>query len=231
MNNLSTVVALATSPTTAFNDLRERPRYWFPLLLVVLTSAAMVFWYYSYVDIDWLKDAMFSNNPKMLQLPEAQRAQTMAMMSRGAMTWGSTVGALIVVPVFLLIQALYFLVAAKVTKVPLGFKHWFSLTCWTALPALIGSIVGAILLLMSSSPQVSQGILYPLSINELITHLPMGSPGQNFLDALGIPGFLSWALMVIGVHNWSQRSWGYSLIVVFIPIVLVFGIWAAFTFN
>jgi hypothetical protein len=231
MNNIQLTVALATAPSTAFNDQRERPRYWFPLLVVVFVSTAMVVWYYSYVDIDWLKDAIFANNPKFLQMPEADRAKALAMMGRGPMLWGSAVGAMIAIPVFFLLNALYCLLAAKVTKLPQGFKHWFSLTCWTALPVVLGSIVGAIMLLMSSNPQVAPGILQPLSVNELITHLPIGSPGQGMLDSLGIPGFLSWALMVIGVHTWSQRSWLFSVIFVFIPVVLLYGIWAAVAFK
>ena len=37
MNNLALSVALATAPSSAFNELRERPRFWFPLLLIVLS--------------------------------------------------------------------------------------------------------------------------------------------------------------------------------------------------
>ena len=35
MNNLELSVALATAPSSAFAELRERPRFWFPLLLLV----------------------------------------------------------------------------------------------------------------------------------------------------------------------------------------------------
>ena len=59
MNNLDLSVALATAPSSAFADLRERPRFWFPLLLVMLSTAGMAFWYYSIVDIEWFKEAMF----------------------------------------------------------------------------------------------------------------------------------------------------------------------------
>jgi hypothetical protein len=59
----------------------------------------------------------------------------------------------------------------------------------------------------------------------------MGSPGQGFLDAVGIPGLLAWALMIIGVHTWSQRSWLFSAAFVMIPIVVIYGIWAFFAFR
>jgi len=63
MNNIALTVALATAPSTAFAELRERPRFWFPLLLVVFTTAGLNYWYYGIVDIEWLKDVILSNNP------------------------------------------------------------------------------------------------------------------------------------------------------------------------
>ncbi|HEU4592981.1 MAG TPA: YIP1 family protein [Steroidobacteraceae bacterium] len=228
MNNVALSVALATAPSSAFAELRERPRFWFPLLLVVICTAGMAWWYYSIVDIDWLKDVMFSNNPGLQ--PE-QRAAAMGMVTRTTLLWGSVVGTVIAVPVFFLLQALLLLLAAKITRVALGLKHWFALACWSSLPALIGLVVAAILLILSDTTQIAPGVLQPLSINELLVHRPMGSPGQGFLDAVGIPGLLAWALMIIGVHTWSQRSWLFSAAFVMIPIVVIYGIWAFFAFR
>ncbi len=90
---------------------------------------------------------------------------------------------------------------------------------------------GPQMLLLSDNSQVSPGVLTALSVNQLLTHVPMGSPGQTFLDSLTIPGFLSWALLIIGVHTWSQRSWAFSAILVLIPIVCLYGIWAFFAFR
>ena len=231
MNNLALAVALATAPSTAFAELRERPRFWFPLVLITVATTVMVCWYYSTVDFEWLKDLMFSNNPKFQALPEAQRNATLGGFTRTMMTWGSAVGTLIFIPVWYLLQSLYLLLAAKVTKLPQGFKHWFSLSCWTALPLLLGTIVAAIMLLLSDNSQVSPSVLTALSLNELVFHYPWGSSAQGILDALTIPGFLSWALLIIGVHTWSQRSWAFSAIFVLLPIVVVYGIWAFFALR
>src|SRR5688572_8873944 len=127
MDNLALSATLATAPASAFNELRERPRFWFPLLLVVASTAAIVYWYYSMVDIEWLKDAMFSNNPDMQKLPEAERATAMAMLGRNTLLWGSVVSTIFVLPIFFLLQSLYLLLAAKATKLPQGLKHWFAL--------------------------------------------------------------------------------------------------------
>jgi len=231
MNNLALSVALATAPSSAFAELRERPRYWFPLLLIVLSSAALIFWYYSVVDVEWLKDTMYSHNPTIQAMSEEKRAAAIGAINRTTMLWGAVVGSLIAIPIFMLLSALYFLVAAKVTKQAQGFKHWFAFVCWSSLPGLLGTVVAAILLLMSPNAQINPTSLQALSLNELVFHLPLGSPGQGMLDSLTIPGFLSWALMIIGVHTWSQRSWVFSAVVVLLSVVLFYGIWSLFAFR
>jgi hypothetical protein len=231
MNNLALAGTLATAPTAAFAELRERPRFWFPLLAIVLSTVVMVYWYYSIVDVEWLKDQMFSNDPKMQKMSPGERAAAMNMFGRGTMLWGGVIGTVVMVPLVFLVEALYFLLAAKVTRIPLGFKHWFAFVSWTALPMLLGAVVSAIFLLMADSPQIGPGAMQPLSINELLIHLPPGAPGQSLLDTLSIPTFLGWALAIIGIHAWSQRSWGFSTIVVLLPAVVIYGIWAAVAFK
>jgi hypothetical protein len=228
MNNLALTAALATAPSSAFAELRERPRFWFPLLLVVLATVGMIYWYYSFVDIDWLKDTMFGSNPKF---NEQQRAAAMSMMTRTTMLWSGVVAIVVIIPVYMLLQALVLLLTAKVTKVPLGYKHWFAMAAWTGLPGLLSVVVAGILLVTSDTSQVAPGTMAPLSLNELLIHRPMGSPGQGLLDSLNIPALLSWLLMIIGVQTWSQRGWGFSAAFVLIPIAVIYGVWAFFAFS
>jgi hypothetical protein len=231
MNDFSLLGALVTAPSRAFAELRERPKFWFPLLLVTLTTAALIFWYYSVVDIDWLKDAMYSNNPQFQKMPDADRARAMGMISRTMMKWGSTVGVIIMVPVLVTVQALYLFVAGKVTKLTPDFKHWFSFAAWTGLPALINTIVAAIFLLISDTTQMGPNVLQPLSLNELVFHLPQGTVAAGLLGALNLTYLLNWALMIIGVRAWSQRSWQFSSIYVLLPWVVIFGLWAVAAFR
>jgi len=230
MNNVDLAVALATAPSSAFSELRERPRFWFPLLLVVLTSAGLIYWYYSIVDIDWYKQAVLTSTPDFQALNDDQRAGALAMMTPQTLKWGSTASLIIFMPIIFLLQALLLWVAAKVTKVSVGFKHWFSLVCWSSLPILLGTVVAAILLFLSESPQITPGLLQQLSINELLFHLPPG-PGYALVSSISIPAILGWALMIIGVRVWSQRSWAFSAAFIGVLLALVYGIWAFFSFR
>lgn len=231
MNNLSLSVALATAPASAFEELRQRPRFWFPLLLLVLSTAAVFYWYYSMVDVEWLKYAVLSDDPSMKKLPESERAAAMAMLTRTTLLWSSVVSIILVIPIVFLLWAVYFLLAAKVTRLPQGFKHWFTFVCWTALPMLLSTVVAAILMLLSDTAQVSPSALQPLSFNELVLHRPVGSPGHLIFESLGIPMVLTMILMIIGVRAWSQRSWMFSTIFVFLPNVLLYGAWSFLAFR
>jgi hypothetical protein len=231
MNNPSLAVALATAPASAFVELRERPKFWFPLLLLVASTVGIMFWYYSVVDIEWLKDAIFSNHPDLQKLPEAERAQAMDMYGRNTLLWGSVIGVVFGLPIFFLLSALYLLLAAKVTKLPHGFKHWFAFSCWTALPLMLSAVVGAIFLLISDTTQVSPSVMQPLSLNELVLHQPMSSPGHGLFESVSLPAVLSWILMIIGVRVWSQRSWAFSAAFILLPTAAFYGIWAAIAFR
>jgi hypothetical protein len=231
MNNLALTAALATAPSAAFAELRERPRFLFPLLVVVACIVGTTCWYYSAVDIDWFKEMFFASNPDFQKMPEDQRAAAMSMMGRTPLLWSSVIGAGLGIPAIFAIQALYFLLAAKVTKMTQGFKHWFSLVCWTAMPIVISTVVAVILMLMRDNDQITPSILQPLSLNELLMQRPMGAPGYAWLEAMHIPGILGWILAIVGVRTWSQRSWGFASVVVLLPVVAVYGIWALFAFK
>lgn len=232
MNDLALTSALATAPSTAFAELRERPRFWFPLVVLVVGMAAINYYYYAVVDLDWLKDLLFSNNPRMQAMPPDQRAAAMGMMTRTTMLWSALVGAVIAVPLILLIEGFFLWLAAKITKVAVGFKHWFAMAAWVSLPMLLNFVVGAVLLALRDTPQVPPTVMQsPLSINELLIHRPFGSPGQGMLDTLGIPTILTWLLMIVGVHAWTQRSWLFSALFVLLPSVVIYAIWAFIAFH
>jgi hypothetical protein len=233
MNNLAISVALATAPSSAFEELRARPRFWFPLLLLIASTVGVMFWYYSMVDVEWFKDAMFGSNPDVQKMPEEQRTAMMSMYTRNTLLWGSMVGLLFGMPLVYVVSALYLWLAAKVTKLPqdLRFKHWFAFSCWTALPTLLSNLVAAIMLGMSDTTQVSPSALAPLSLNALLFQVPMSGAGYSLYESLTIPNFLGWALMIIGVRVWAQRSWTFSAAFILAPAVVIYGVWAFFAFR
>jgi hypothetical protein len=230
MNNMELVGALVTSPSKAFADLKEKPRFWFPLLTVCLTTAAIFIWYYSIVDFEWLKDRLFSANPRMGKMTEQQRDQAMKMMSANFLMWSSVISIVVTIPIMRALEALYFTLAGNVANVRYKFEHWFALACWTGLPHLIGTAAMAVLLLTTSTNQVSNEELSLLSLNELFFNKGMTDKGFALLSSLTLIHPWAWWLTVLGVRVWSGRSWLFASVFALTPIVLMYGAWAVWAF-
>ncbi len=231
MNNIDLVVALATQPRKAFEELDARPRFWFPLLLAIVLGAGSTFWYYQVADISWVIDQTLSASPRTAQMSEAQRAQAAQFMSPGTVMWAGTIAAGILVTVIYLLGAVYYLLAGKVMNVQRSFKHWFALSTWSALPALLGIIPAAVILLTTTNGQIDQSAMQPLSLNELFFHKKMGEAGYTMLTSLTLLQPLAWLLSIIGIQQWSKRSWLFSTVFALLPSVLVYGIWAWIAFR
>src|SRR5690348_17393227 len=125
MQDLTLLTAMVTNPSSAINSIRERPRFWLPLIISTLLIAGMIYWYYSAVDFEWLKHQLFDNAPQMQKLSEEQRSQAMHFMSRNMMMWSGVIGAVVVIGVAFVLSATYLLVAGNVSGVRYRFKQWF----------------------------------------------------------------------------------------------------------
>ncbi|MES1192638.1 MAG: YIP1 family protein [Steroidobacter sp.] len=232
MQDLTLLTAMVTTPSSAISSIRERPRFWFPLIISILLAAGMIYWYYSAVDFEWLKHQFLDNAPQMQKLSEAQRQQAMNFMSRNTMMWSGVIGSAVFISVAFVLSATYLLVAGNVSGVRYRFKQWFALSCWTTFPSiLLNTLIVALMRLSSDTTQLLPDSLRPLSLNELFFHRIIGQPGQSLLASADLLSLWPIALMTLGVKQWSQRSWLFSLIVVLLPYVVIYGIWAAFALK
>ncbi len=231
MDNLKLASKILTNPQEAFAQLRERPTFLFPILLILVGSIAMLFWYYSIVDVQWLMDQMLSSNPRTAAMSDAQKAQAMGRMSPMILKWSSMVGVVVVIGVVYVVTAVYYLLVGKITNVERRFSQWLAVGCWSSLPQVFGIVAALVVLAVHGNPQLPQTDLGVLSINELFTHLKMSDKGFSLFSTLTILHPWVWALNVIGVRTLSERSWAYSTAVAMIPVVLWYGGWAAIAFR
>jgi hypothetical protein len=229
MGNLEIAQALVFEPRKAFAELAERPKYWFPLLLLIISLTAVSVWYLSVVDLAWMMDQQLRSSPRTQQLSEEQIAQVVSLTSerRGLQIVITGIFTPIAIGIVMLLLALLSLLAAKVTNVQYGYRHWFSLTAWTSLPTVLAQIASALVLLSASTAQISQADLQPLSLNSLLFHREAGTPGYAALTYINVMYFWSTALTVLAVKQWSRRSWLFSFLFSTWLLLLIGGIWAA----
>jgi hypothetical protein len=223
--------AMFTSPSAAFPALKEQPRFWFALLAVSLSTAAVVAWYYSIVDLEWLKDRLLSANSRMADMNEEQRTRASKFISGNFLTWSSVIGAIITILIIRAVEAMYFTLAGNIVNIRFKFQQWFALSCWTALPHLIATAAMAAYLLTADSNQISVEELSVLSLNELFFNKSMADKGYTLLSNLTLIHPWAWWLTVVGVRAWSGRSWLFSSVFALAPIVLVYGGWALWSFR
>jgi hypothetical protein len=222
---------LVTSPSTIFPTLKHEPRIWFPLLAVCLAIAAVLLWYYSIVDIEWLQDRILSGNSRTAEMTEQQRVQAIKFMSAKLLMGSSLIGGVITILVMRALEATYFTLAGNIVNVRHSFQQWLALSCWTSLPHLVATAVMALYLLTASTNQLGYEELSLLSFNELFFHKSMDEPGFTLLSSLTVMHPWSWWLTVLGVRIWSGRSWLFASVFALAPIVLIYGVWALWTLR
>jgi hypothetical protein len=230
MNSLSLLQALAFEPKKAFAEIAERPRFLLPLVLLVFASAGIVFWYYQVVDLEWMMDRQLRSSPFTSQLTDAQIETQVraASNNRGMQAAIATVATALAVVVIQLLYAVYLLLAGKVTNVQRSFRQWFALLCWTGIPAVLATIPSAIVLMTTTTAQIDQGDLQPLSLNSLFFHRTFDQSGYALLTGINLLSLVGMYLLVLGVRTWSGRSWLFSAIFSLLPIALIMGIAAFF---
>jgi hypothetical protein len=233
MNNLAILQALIFEPGKAFAELDAKPRFWWPLLVLAISNAALTYWFMTFVDIEWLTDQTLRAGTFGANMTDEE----ITRMARDAAAQGSsravlyTLGTLLVMPVVMMISALYYLLAAKVTGVERGFRHWMTLACWASLPSALAVVPAALVMLSATSNQIGQESLQPLSLNELFFKRERGAPGYGLLSNINLFQFASLYLAAAGLKTWSRRTWLYGIIVSALPFVLIYGIWALFALR
>jgi hypothetical protein len=231
MQSLKFAWQLIINPVAAFESLKQKPNFFFPLLTISVSSALVFFWFYSVVDFDWLRDQMLLAATQGKEISAAEQKQMSGFMSKNTLMWSSVFSALLVLPIIRMIEATYYLLIGKMTRagasVETTFKQWFSMACWAGFPSILAVVLMALAILVRRDGQLSPDALSLLSLNELFFHTPATSKWHSLLTSLTILNPYIWWLSIVGVHVFSKRSMVYAAVVVMTPLVLIYGGWIA----
>jgi hypothetical protein len=216
-----TLSAMFMEPSRAFATIEKRSMVWLPLIFTVLGTVIMIVWYFQSVDFAWMVDRMTAVMPD-----QAVREKAKEFMTKSTMQVSSIAGAVIAIPIFWSLMAVYFLLVAKIRKLDFGFTKWFSFVAWASVPGLLLLPLGAIQILMANNGQLGFDQLNPVTLNQLFFHIEMGRPWASLLDSINITSIWSTVLMVIGFQVWSKSSRTTSIIIVTLPLGVIYAVWA-----
>jgi hypothetical protein len=214
-------VILAPSPT--FARLKDKPRPFIPLLVLILLTLAVSCWYVSTLDFAWFREHMLATQGAMK--PEARAAMAQFLTPK-TMMWSSGAGAVLGTPILCAIVALYYLLAGKVMGTGIGYGKWFGFAVWTSIPRLL-TVPLSVLQILTSGGRLAPEDMNMVSLNYLLLHAPMSSPWFGFATNLDLTSIWSIALAVLGLKAWTGRSTAGCVTVAVLPYALVYGLWAA----
>lgn len=223
MGNVKLALAVLSEPRAAFAELRQRPDFWFPLLLFVVMTVCAVVAYFQRVDMAWLNDHLAGSAPR---LPKG--SAEVPAMSREMMMWTSVTMMVIGIPIMRMVEGACYLLAGKVANLALGFRHWLALACWSSLPLLLPLLAAVVQLMLHPSGQVTQEQLNVLSLNELFFHVAPASPWFTLANALTLLHPWAWGLVAVAVRTWTGRGWGHCVGFALLPWIVFYGLWALF---
>jgi hypothetical protein len=229
---LSTFVNIFASPNEAFAAIKERPRAWLPLLIVILGYCAVTFTYLHVVDLRWLMDSQLATNAP--QLTDAQRQQAVERaVSIGPTVYGaiSAIAVALVMTTLFAVAALYYTAVSFFSGDGLKFWQWFGLVTWCALPTLFGIVAQLVNLAATDARFLVPDALDPLAFGNLFSIDRTGATMlQRRLLGVDVTALWSLALVVLAYQAWTKTSLLRTITVVFAPLVVIVAIGTAIAF-
>ncbi len=220
------LVDIFLQPSKVFVDLKEKPTFWLPLLLVALASGVMVLMYHMKVDAEWFTTNMLLAGGNDLSTAEMEQMRS-SMPGARAMGYIGAPTAVVVTVIFSMLYALYFMLAGKIAGVATSFRHGLSLTCWASMPLLLGMAVAIIGVLMME-PQTAFESLMLLNVDPLLVQLPVDSPWSTLAKSFSLLSIWTWFLLALGWRIWTRSGWLQAAIVAILPSAVLYGVMAMF---
>lgn len=224
---VNAMIDIIAAPTRALDEIRNHTAWlWIPFLLVIGLSSGAFVYYFNWVDFDWLVEETIRG------LPAESRSEA-APGVRGFMnpTTSSAITVASIVFVSLILYAIfaayYHLVAKITTNAELKYGQWFSLQVWANFPSIINALGMFAVIFMAGSNQIGQQELMPLSLNELFIGAEPGDPWFNWATSTNLLQLWTTALAGLGFARWTGSSLVKGMIVAFLPLIAIYGIWAA----
>ena len=226
MTSLQRALVLFAAPGRGMAGLSVRPSCWFPVTLTVTLAVIGQLWYFHIVDFAWAADYAVSANRNMARLPDVERAELAARMSKSSLM-GIGLAAAVLTPLLLrTLTATFFNLLGKLLNVRRTFADWFAVVWWAALPLTLNLVAALFFLAFTRSRQISPLEVSVLSLNELFAHRAVHDSGVNILSMLTILHPLAWWFLVRGTQALSGRSLRFSAAFTLLPIGLFYGVWA-----
>jgi hypothetical protein len=223
---MSQLINIFLEPGKVFAELREKPSFLLPALLVALATAAVAAIYFFRVDPAWFTDYQIAAAGREMSAAEIEQAK---QFMPGARTLAYITAPMVLVTFTIMyaLYALYYLLAGKVTGNPVSYRHGLALAAWGTMPMLLGAVVALVGIFISSN-QSSFESMQLLNVDPLFVQLPTDHAWSSLAKGFSLLNFWVWFLVALGWKTWFRTGWGQAIFVSVLPGIVIYGIWAAF---
>ena len=220
------LIDIFLEPAKAWTQLKERPTFLLPALLVALATTLAATLYFLHVDPAWLADYQVQAMSKDMSAAELAQMREMMPGAR-ALAWITAVTTLLFLAIVYCVMAVYYLLAGKVAGHAVDFKRGLALVSWSSVPMVLAAVV-SIVGTYTSSPQTSYESLQMLSFDPLVVQLPMDHDWSRLAKSFSLLNFWTWFLAALGWKTWFRTGWGQAVFVAVLPSLVIFGVMALF---
>ena len=220
------MIDIFLDPAKVWTQLKERPTFLMPALVVAAATMLAAMLYFFHVDPVWFADYQIQAMGKEMSASEVAQVQAFMPGAR-TLAWITAATTLLTFAIIYALVALYYLLAGKVGGHAVTFRHGLALTTWSSMPMLVVAVV-SIIGTYTSSPQTSYESLQMLSVDPLLVQLPMDHDWSTLAKSFSLINLWTSFLAVLGWKTWFRTSWGQAFFVVLLPLVLIFGGMALF---
>jgi hypothetical protein len=223
---MSQLINIFLEPAKVFAELREKPSFLAPALVVVLLSTLSACLYFFNVDPEWFANYQLAAAGGDLSAAEMEQARQFMPGAR-TLAYISAVTSPLMLALIYTLVALYYMLAGKVAGQAVSFRHGLALTAWAAMPMALAAVV-SIVGVYTSSNQVSYESLQLLNVDPLFVQLPVDHDWSRLAKSFSLISFWAWFLGALGWKTWFRTGWGSALFVVMLPNLVIYGVMALF---
>ena len=223
---MSHLINIFLEPGKVFAELKEKPTFLVPALLVGVLTAVSAMLYFFNVDADWFANQQLQAMSGDMSKAELEQVGKMMPGAR-TMAWFTAPMVLLTIAISYAIFAFYYWLAGKVTGQVLRYRQGLALVAWSSMPMLVGAVI-ALIAVYISSPQSTFESMQLLNIDPLLVQLPMDHDWSRLAKSFSLLNFWVWFLAALGWKTWFRTGWGQALAVVLLPSILIYGGMALF---
>lgn len=200
MGEAGRVINVFLDPRAAFADIAARPRFWVPVVLLIILSVGSLATFSYYVGWDRVMQQQMESNPQLQNMSADQRARMEETQARMASVMGYVVPAspILTVPLTLLIVAgVFALVFRVLLATDVSFRQLFAVTSYGFLPDLIAGLATIAVVVLKDPDQFN--LENPLAFN-VGAYLDPESTSKALLSiATSIDLFTFWKLGLLAI--------------------------------